>query len=180
MLNATFVRTVGDRDRIYVTRSNGSEVSWVFPTYGDAPPHDMVHLVVESAFGVTQGFWGRVDAGINPGVIAEQANRIGGPNKYAAFGPDLSALVLAEILANCGWIGEGNLAEDVQDRIIAACRDVGLEPPALLSAERTSQVLDRLCRLATRWSALRPKGAITLVFDPIDPVRGFDYSASAG
>ena len=66
MLNASFVRTVGDRDRIYVRRSDGSEVNWVFPTFGDAPPHDMIHLVVESAFGVTQGFWGRVDAGIDP------------------------------------------------------------------------------------------------------------------
>ena len=87
MLNASFVRTVGDRDRIYVRRSDGSEVNWVFPTFGDAPPHDMIHLIVESAFGVTQGFWGRVDDGVDPGVISAQANRAGGRNKYAAFGP---------------------------------------------------------------------------------------------
>ena len=89
MLNASFVRTVGERDRFYVTRSDGSEVSWVFATFGNAPPHDMIHLIVESAFGLTQGFWGRVDAGANPAVIMEQANRMGGPNKYAAFGDDL-------------------------------------------------------------------------------------------
>jgi hypothetical protein len=139
----------------------------------------MVHLVVESAFGVTQGFWGRVDAGSNPGVIAEQANRIGGPNKYAAFGPDLSALALAEILANCGWLMEGSVAESLHDQIAVTCREVGLEPPALLSAERTAKVHDRLRDLAARWRILKPKGAITLVFDPVDPVRSFDHSPSA-
>jgi hypothetical protein len=78
MLNASFVRTLGDRDRIYVSRSDRSEVSWAFPTYGDVPPHDMIHLIVESAFDVGQGFWGRVDAGIDPGRIMAQANRMGG------------------------------------------------------------------------------------------------------
>src|SRR5262245_15116764 len=63
VLKAAFVRTVGERDRVYVTRSDGSQVSWAFPSYGGALPHDLVHLVVESAFGLSQGFWGRVDAG---------------------------------------------------------------------------------------------------------------------
>ena len=39
MLHAAFVRTVGAPDRIYVTRSDRSEVSWPFPTYGDGLPH---------------------------------------------------------------------------------------------------------------------------------------------
>ena len=34
-LRARFVRTVGERDKVYVRRSDGSETSWVFPTYGD-------------------------------------------------------------------------------------------------------------------------------------------------
>ena len=50
MLKASFVRTVGDRDRIYVVRSDGSEVNGAFPAYGDALPHDLTHLVVEAAF----------------------------------------------------------------------------------------------------------------------------------
>ena len=66
VLRASFVRVAGQRDRIYVLRSDGSEVSWVFPTYGDMVPHDLVHVVVESAFGLKNGFWGRVDAGVDP------------------------------------------------------------------------------------------------------------------
>jgi hypothetical protein len=174
MLKATFVRTVGDRDRIYVTRSDGSEVSWIFPTYGDVPPHDMIHLIVESAFAVTQGFWGRVDAGVDPGVIAEQANRIGGRNKYAAFGADLSSLVLAEILANIGWLMEGNSAEVLQNQILMACREASVEAPVPLSAERTAQVRNVLHHLVGKWRRLKPKGAIQLSFDPLNPDRSFD------
>lgn len=62
-MRVSFVRTRGARDRIYATRDDGSEVSWSFPTYGEALPHDTVHLVVESILGLRQGFWGRVAAG---------------------------------------------------------------------------------------------------------------------
>ena len=178
MLNASFVRTVGERDRIYVTRSDGSEVSWVFPTYGDAPPHDMIHLIVESAFGVAQGFWGRVDTGIDPGRIMAQANRIGGRDKYAAFGGNASDLLVAEVLANCGWLGEGISGKDLEQQILDVCRQVNLPSPPLLSAEHTAQVRAVLLRLAERWKGLKPKGAIELQFDPQNPVRGFEYAVS--
>ena len=95
-LKASFVRTVGDRDRIYVVRSDGSEVNWAFPSYGDSLPHDLIHLVVEAAFGLAQGFWGRVDAGADPAAITADANRRGGRNKYSGFGTALSELQLAK------------------------------------------------------------------------------------
>ena len=96
VLKASFVRTIGERDRIYVVRSDGSHVNWAFPTYGDALPHDLIHLVVEAAFGLAHGFWGRVDAGADPGAIMADANRRGGSNKYSAFGSDRSELLLSE------------------------------------------------------------------------------------
>src|SRR6478736_3934875 len=95
-LRARFVRTVGERDRVYVRRSDGSETSWVFPSFGDGLPHDLVHLVVEQDFGVRDGFWGRVDRGVEPAAINAEANRVGGKGKYAGFGPDLQQLLLAE------------------------------------------------------------------------------------
>lgn len=104
VLRASFVRTIGERDRIYVVRSDGSQVDWAFPSYGDALPHDLIHLVVEAAFGLAQGFWGRVDAGADPGAIMADANRRGGRDKYLGFGTDRSELQLAEVLANPGWL----------------------------------------------------------------------------
>lgn len=174
MLKASFVRTKGERDRVYVVRSDGSEVHWAFPTYGDVPPHDLVHLVVEAAFGLAQGFWGRVDAGVDPAAIMADANRKGGGNKYAGFGPAPSELQLAETLANLGWlVGEPSTAS-LHERMTTACRESGLSPPDLLSTERVDQALRVLKSLASRWRGLLPKGTITLAFDSQDSSRAFD------
>lgn len=166
VLRAAFVRVVGERDRIYVTRSDGSEVSWPFPTYGDSLPHDLVHLVVESAFHVSRGFWGRVDAGADPAVITAEANRKGGRDKYAAYGLDQRELLLAEALANAPWSSE---TERVIESIRAACGDFGLSVPELLTHERVEQTKRSLAELALRWRGLRPKGALDLSFDAKAP-----------
>jgi hypothetical protein len=162
VLRAAFVRAVGERDRIYVTRSDGSETSWDFPTYGDALPHDLVHLVVESAFGLTQGFWGRVDGGADPAHVNAEANRKGGKDKYAGFGPDRRQLLLAEALANASW------SED-PERILEQLRQAyaAAEIPAdALSRERVEAVKSELAALGRRWRELLPKGAIDLSFGP--------------
>jgi hypothetical protein len=174
VLKASFVRTVGERDRIYVVRSDGSEVNWAFPTYGDALPHDLIHLVVEAAFGLARGFWGRVDAGADPGAIMAEANRRGGTNKYAGFGSPQSELQLAEALANPGWlVGEPSTAS-LHERIIAACREPGLAAPGALSAQRIDEVRVVLKLLASRWQGLSPKGALDLDFDPQNTLRTFE------
>ena len=85
-----------------------------------------------------------------------------------------SHLLLAEALANCGWLVEGNSGEDLQHQIVTICREAYLAPPALLSAERTARVRAVLLHLAERWRGLKPKGAIQLHFDSQNPVRGFD------
>jgi hypothetical protein len=176
-LKASFVRTVGDRDRIYVVRSDGSKVHWAFPSYGDALPHDLIHLVVEAAFGLAQGFWGRVDAGADPAAIMAEANRRGGRNRYSGFGTALSELQLAEALANPGWlVGEPSTAS-LRENIIAACRESGLAVPELLSPERIDQVRVVLKHLASQWRGFSPKGAVHLAFDPRDTSGTFDRLA---
>jgi hypothetical protein len=163
-LTASFVRTVGERDRVYVTRSDGTQASWVFPSYGDALPHDLVHLVVESAFGLALGFWGRVDAGADPAAINAEANRTGGRDKYAAFGPDRTELLLAEAVANLRWLAEDASGRSLADDLRAACASGGLPEPADLSSDRMERVRDRLRSLTRQWRALVPKGAIELAF----------------
>jgi hypothetical protein len=172
-LRASFVRTAGERDRIYATRTDGSTTSWIFPSYGDALPHDLVHLVVESAFGLAQGFWGRVDGGADPGAIAQEANRRGGRDKYAAYGADQSELQLAEALANVRWLEDGTSASALVEQAGAACRAAGLVPPATVTPERVDELRGALGALSRRWRALVPKGAIDVTFDPRDPQRGF-------
>jgi hypothetical protein len=172
-LRASFVRTAGERDRIYVTRTDGSTTSWVFPSYGDVLPHDLVHLAVESAFGVARGFWGRVDGGADPGAIAREANRRGGRDKYAAYGADQAELLLAESLANVRWLEEGASASALVEQAAAACRAAGLVPPATVAPQRVEELRSTLGGLSRRWRALVPKGATDVIFDPRDLQRGF-------
>ena len=165
-LRARFVRVAGERDRVYVRRSDGSETSWVFPSYGEGLPHDLVHLVVERDFGVREGFWGRVDRGVEPAKINEEASRVGGKGKYAVFGPDQRELLLAEALANCGWFLPG--ADDAARRAELArqCAEVGIEVPARVTAAALAETERRLRELQARWRTLVPKGTLELEFEP--------------
>jgi hypothetical protein len=180
MVNAmevSFVRVRGQRDRIYVRRTDGSEVSWVFPTYGDGLPHDLIHLVVEAAFGVRQGFWGRVDAGVDPARANDEANRLGGSDKDRGFGDDRRDILLAEGLAGAPW-----LDADVSDAERCAAitenfRRRGVEPRAV-SLARVSEVRAALARLREQWQTFGEKGTIKLRFEPRDPARSFAELAS--
>lgn len=156
-MQVSFVRTAGARDRVYVRRTSGSEVSWEFPSYGDELPHDLVHLVVEEAFGLRGGFWARVDAGIDPTRINAEANRKGGKlaEKYAGFGPDLDGLLQAEALAALPWV-----MDDRGDALEPGVAALGLP------SGRTADVRARLLVLRERWRGLGAKGTLALGFAP--------------
>jgi hypothetical protein len=159
-MQISFVRTVGEPDRVYVRRSDGSETSWSFPTYGDELPHDLVHLVVEAVFEIQGGFWDRVDAGVDVSRINREANRAGGRDKYAGFGPDRDALLVAEALAGLGW-GYLDMSDaERRDAALAACARVGGDLPETASLERFAEVRAQIDALRSRWRALSPKGTL--------------------
>jgi len=168
-----FVRTQGKPDRVYVTRKDGTQTSWSFPTFGSYVPHDLVHLVVETAFGLDQGFWGRVEAGIDVAQINAEANRTGGANKYAKFGTDQSHLYVAEILAATRWADGMLTDEDLMRSIEEACGKQGLPCPKNLSPGRVAEVRRTLDSLCGRWIELIPKGALNLNFDASELERGW-------
>lgn len=168
MLRATFVRTEGQPDRVYVWWPGGAEVSWSFPSYGDALPHDLVHLVVEAAARLTDGFWGRVERGVDPARINAVANATGGTlaDKYAGFGADITGLLHAEALAAYPWLVDDAELRDAQ---LAAWRDgVGAAFPEP-DAAQIALVRTTLTSLTRRWRALLPKGSLAIAFDPERP-----------
>ena len=156
-MRVTFVRNVGARDRIYVVRDDGSETSWEFPSYGEALPHDLVHLIVEKRFGVTGGVWGRVAAGADLVKINAAANRSGGKDKYRALGDEV---VLSEALANAPWTMP-ELAPDA-DAILARMKEMAgpRTLPASVTLASIARVREELCGLRDRWVAFAPKGAL--------------------
>jgi hypothetical protein len=97
VLQVSFVRHRGHRDRVYVTRSDGSSTGWEFPSYGDDLPHDLCHLVVEDGLGITDGFWGLVDQGTDVQLVNNQATLVrGGKPIVEDPGLDFSDLSRAE------------------------------------------------------------------------------------
>lgn len=69
MLEVTFVRNRGSRDRVYVTRNDRTSTGWDFPSYSEGPPHDLCHLVVEDGLGLSEGFWVLVDQHVDVGLV---------------------------------------------------------------------------------------------------------------
>jgi hypothetical protein len=149
-LDVTFVRHRRRRDRIHVTRPDGTSVSWDFPSYGDRLPHDLVHLVVEDGLGLGRGFWGLVAEGVEVTLVDNQATLVREGRPLAtAPGVDLTDLRRAEeAVALLG--DEGGL-----DPPAGAA---GAGPDALASTRR------RLHDLGHAWRDLDDGGAITLTY----------------
>jgi hypothetical protein len=173
ILSASFVRVPGQRDRVYVRRSDGTETAWVFPSYGEGLPHDLVHLVVEAAFGLRRGFWGRVDGGADPARINAEASRTGGADKYRAFGEDRSELLLAEALAGCPWSTPHGAEGAIWEAIERNCAQMGVALPEGAPRGAAAEARRVVLRLAAAWRAFEGKGTLTLRFQPDAPRRSF-------
>ncbi len=165
MIHIAFVRTFERPDRMHVRRADGTEVSWTFPTYGDALPHDLVHLVVEAAFGLRDGFWGKVAGGMDPRRANAQSDAPGTGEKYAGFGADRSALLLSEALANASWWDEDMGPLDRLSAIQRSCAQLGVDAPESMQAEPLASTQQTLLALRARWRPLVPRGALHFTFD---------------
>ncbi len=120
--------TKGTReDRIAICRDDGTRADTVFPKKGMLP-HDAIHFFVESELGLSNGFWGLVAAGHDPGVLAEMAKAGGHASTSRATIPDagIIELVQAERLVECfeatAWQGrvDGATFRDIARTACAA------------------------------------------------------------
>ncbi|MCA9603963.1 MAG: hypothetical protein KC619_00080 [Myxococcales bacterium] len=159
-MEIVFVRTGTRRDRFHVTRDDGSEASWAFPSYGDALPHDLVHFVCERELGVRDGIFGAIARGADLERINAKANRAGGKDKYAAFGPDLEGVLWSEALATAPWSATDDA---IVEALRASCRRMGVELRAL-SREDLARTREAMAKMAARWRRLAPREAIHATF----------------
>jgi len=148
MLKVSFVRRRGQRDHVYVTREDGSQLDWVFPTYGDHLPHDLCHLVVEDELGMTEGFWGLIDAGVDVGLVDNEATLLRDGHPLVEH-PDADFHGLVEAEAAVATLGSP-MAEVTQ--------------PDGVGPETVARLQERLAELAARWRDLPDATAIELTF----------------
>lgn len=180
MLEVTFVRKRGKRDRVYVSRGDGSTTGWDFPSYGDGLPHDLCHLVVEDELGLIEGFWGLVDQGVEVDLVDNQATlmRDGEPLTEHPDA-DFSGLMQAE--AAVAALGSPMVAIEMVGELAVASIDparaasngptrdelverFGADLPESATPEAIASIGERLRDLAARWIALEDSGSITLPF----------------
>jgi hypothetical protein len=166
-LSVSFTRHRGRNDQVEVTRSNGTSVSWDFPSYGDVLPHDMIHLVVEEGLGMQDGFWGLVDQGADVVTVNEQAvlSRNGRPLSEEP-GIDFEGLVKAEeAVALLGpqpsldQVGQLTIARPTPDSFDAAAPSrsvdkLGFRLPDSAAPGDIAAIRSRLRHLAQRWRDL--------------------------
>lgn len=174
VLQVTFVRRRGRRDHIYVEREDGTTTDWAFPSYGDGLPHDLCHLVVEDELGLTDGFWGLVDRGVEVGLVDNEATLLQDGTPYAErAGVDLTGLLHAE--AAVATLGSPAIAVAIGDATVADAEQTGsdlgavvarfgVELPGAVTAEAERAIGTRLAELAVRWRAIEDRGSIVLTF----------------
>lgn len=162
-MQITFLHRAGQPDHVFVQRTDGSQIDWPFPNFGQGLPHDLVHLLVEVRFGLRDGFWGRVDAGVDPARINAASSRTVGKlqDKYAGFGRDLTGLLHAEALANLGWHRE----TDLEQALAASCDRHGVAPLQGIPGAQLQAMQAELESLRLRWLALLPKGSLRFDLD---------------
>jgi hypothetical protein len=177
-MEVSFVRHRGRRDRVYVTRSDGTSTAWDFPSYGDRLPHDLCHLVVEQELGIVNGFWGLVDEGVEVMMVDDQATLVrDGRPLVQQVGVDFSDLMAAEeavaLLSPTGIRSEDRSGLMLID-LGAASPDaphgedlraaLGFDLPPGTSDEVAASVRHRLDDLAARWRSLDDDEAIVLAW----------------
>jgi hypothetical protein len=178
MLEATFVRRRGSRDRVYVTRGDGTSTGWDFPSYGDGLPHDLCHLVVEDGLGLSEGFWGLVDRHVEVGVVNNQATLMGDGKPLVEHpGVDFSGLVQAEqaVAVLCSPVIDVDQIHGVAVARLGPpplstlpvgeiTERLGFNLPESATSAAVTAIHDRLRELGQRWRGLDDGGSIRLVF----------------
>jgi hypothetical protein len=184
MLEVTFVRHRGRRDHVYVHRGDGSATDWAFPSYGDGLPHDLCHLVVEDGLGLTEGFWGLVDQGVEVALVRNQAAlvRDGTPLTEIA-GADFSGLMEAEmavaslgspmhtlelagdlVVVRPGTDGQAETMSAVGPAMTDVAARFGHDLPATATPDAVAAIHQRLRELGATWRTLPDGGSIVLPF----------------
>lgn len=144
----TFTKLDGGDHEILVTgRSRGPDVRHGRSETSSPMPHDLAHLAVEQALGITDGFWGAIDAGATFGgfepVDRAARHRAGGAKVLRRTG---DAIMRAELVVSFSyrvWTGRDVSPEAVGD------------PP--IDGERLPRALRALDEAGAAWSAL-PEG----------------------
>jgi hypothetical protein len=138
----------------------------------------LCHLVVEDELGLTDGFWGLVDQGVDVGLVNKQATLLrDGRPLVDDIGVDFSGLTEAEaavaVLAGpsvdvtlSGELAVARLTTVLDGPATAGdmAQALGFQLPATATPDAIAAIRTRLRQLAQRWRSLDDGAAIKLSF----------------
>ncbi len=152
----------GQRDRMWVTRSDGSTEQVPINMV-----HDLPHLVVESAFGLEFGFWGLIDAGAFAHEIHASHAREPKRAKQGRHGvllPLSGEVVAAKALTNAFRDYGDTTAQGIRERLAVSAEQNAVVRDKLesLADSLIERVQSRLTELTREWRAVPPGGRMHL------------------
>jgi hypothetical protein len=162
-LIATRLGNSDKHDRLRCVRADGSASEVAMPRQG-ALPHDLIHLVVESALGFDNGFIGLVSRGADIDFAGKQFHEYIDPERHAQVA---QAESVVESLQAQLWSGAFD-AGSFQYGVETACSMRGVAKPDFSSCDPRTALFDRVVALGRAWSALPSHAQWTLAF-PLDP-----------
>jgi hypothetical protein len=166
-MEVSFTKTGKKQNWVHVVRTDSVRFSFPWPKHPGLP-HDLIHLVVEKVFGLAEGFWGLVDAGVDFRSLNDAAERARtGVKVKDLAGRDLTELFQAEALV--AWFTNEMLwsaAKTPEERGLAlaeACATWRVAVPTYIEAQMKEADAE-LADLSARWHQLEEGGSLLLAF----------------
>lgn len=150
-----FIKRSGKYDTVELHRDDGRIERLENPRQGIAP-HDLIHVLVEQAIGLRQGFIGMVLSGL-PMAMTEQPRERENAGLYGIEAKQSESLV--ECVQAALWDSSPVSGADFREqlRVTCAMRDV---PPPALTDDDISLLVDRVRCASQDWQALAVGAAL--------------------
>ena len=136
-------------DLLRCVREDGSETAVPMPRQGTLP-HDLVHAVVESALGFSDGFIGLVAKGADIAFLSRSFHEHIDPARHAQGAQAESAV---ESLQSQLWSGQFD-EEAFRYGLETACAMRGVPAPDLAGCDLRGAMFDRVRALDAEWQAV--------------------------
>lgn len=155
-LRAEFTRTGEARDHVEVTLPDATKLTWQVRATREHPPRDLVQLLVESALGLSHGFWGLLLRGTD--VLSRRSS---GSSRSWPTLDQQSFTTLAQAEAVISAIDAVRDTDGVPDpraltrTIPAACARMGVPAPGGIDEARCEDALAQVAAAERRWRALK-------------------------
>ncbi|MCB1554486.1 MAG: hypothetical protein KDJ14_11825 [Xanthomonadales bacterium] len=151
-------------DALTCVRADGTRTAVALPRQRILP-HDLVHAVVESALGFSDGFIGLIAKGAEIGFLNATFTDYIDPARHGEVAQAESAV---ESMQAQLW-NDAFDAEAFEYGMQHACAMRGVPTPAHLSARQWNEVFERIRALGGQWEALPAGDELRLGF-PLDAV----------